>query len=92
MKIKTIFKTHNHDEAVKKFAEFKDLGTVYMIYDYTTHEYAIELQQETKSESDFMRTMLLSIKLQNELSTEELDALAYADSAIKTLVDMGVLE
>lgn len=92
MKVKSKYKVHDYEEAVKKFAECKKLGTSYMTYDYPTHEYTIELEQESKSEAEFMRTILMGIKIMNSWSTEELDALAYADSAIKTLVDMGVLE
>lgn len=93
MKIKSKYKVRHLEDAVKKFQECKRLGTSYMIYDYQTHEYTIELERDVESEADFMRAMLVGIRLNEAiLTTEELDALAYADSAIKTLKDMGVIE
>ncbi len=92
MKHKTIFKTHDYREACEKFTKFKEHGTAYITYDYPTNEYIVELVRETKSVSDMMRAFLVDIKFNHDLITEELDALDYADSAIKTLQDMGVLK
>ena len=92
MKFKTKYHYNDYREACEKFSECKKLGTTYMKYDYRTQEYTIELVRESQSESEFMRILLSDIKSDYDLSTEELDALAYADSAIKTLVDMGVLK
>jgi len=92
MKHKTIFRTHDYREACEKFKKFKEHGTAYITYDYPTKEYIVELVRETKSVSDMMRQFLVDIKLNHDLIEEELDALEYADSAIKTLQDMGVIE
>lgn len=92
MKHKTIFRTHDYREACEKFKKFKEYGTAYITYDYPTREYIVELVCETHSTTDMMRQFLVDIKLNHDLVGEELDALEFADSAIKTLVDMGVIE
>lgn len=91
MKHKRIFKTPDYREACEKFTKFKEHGTAYITYDYLTKEYIVELTRETKTVAEMMRQFLLDIKLNYDLCDEELDALNYADSAIKTLEDMGVL-
>ena len=92
MKFKTKYRYHNYVEASEKFIECKKLGATNMTYDYPTQEYIIELVREVHSEPEFMRFLLSDIKLDYELSADEIDALAYADSAIKTLQDMGVIK
>lgn len=92
MKNKTIFKTHDHCEAIEKFKKFKEYGTTYITYDYTTREYIVELVREVNSTTDLMRQGLVDIKLNYDLTVEETDALDFADSAIKTLIDMGVIK
>ena len=89
MKIRTKKTTYDYREALEKFKAAKEVGTAYMTYDYTTRLYTVELWQETNSQSEFYRAILSNI---NTNIAEEQDALSYADSAIKTLVDMGVLE
>ena len=92
MKHKTIYRTHDYREACEKFTKFKEHGTAYITYDYPTKEYTVELIRETHSTTDMMRQFLVDIKLNHDLIGEELDALDFAESAIKTLVDMGVLQ
>ena len=92
MKHKRIFKTPDYREACEKFAKCKDLGTAYITYDYPTKEYTVELTRETKTVADMMRQFLLDIKLNHDLIEEEIDALDYADSAIKTLQDMEIIK
>ena len=89
MTIKLKRTTPDYREAQQLFADFKAKGTAYISYDYPSKLYTIELWQESKSESEFYRIILSNIETD---TPEEQDALAYADSAIKTLVDMGVIE
>lgn len=91
MKNKTKFRTHDYREAFEKFKKFKEHGTAYITYDYPTKEYIVELVREAKSVADLMRQGLVDIKLNYDLTAEEIDALDFADSSIKTLVDMGVI-
>lgn len=92
MKNKTIFKTHDYCEALEKFRNFKDYGTASVICDHLAKEYIVELVRETRSSTELMRQLLVDIKLNHDLTLEETDALDFADSAIKTLIDMGVIE
>lgn len=89
MKIKLKRTTPDYREAQKLFTDFKAKGSAYITYDYPSQLYTIECWQESKSESEFYRTILSNIETD---TPEEQDALAYADGAIKTLVDMGVIE
>lgn len=89
MKIKLKRTTPDYREAFKLFTDFKAKGTAYITYDYSSKLYIVELWQESKTISDFYRIILSNIETD---TPEEQDALAYADSAIKTLVDMGVIE
>ena len=89
MKIKTKRTTSDYREALEILADFKSEGTVYLVYDYPSKQYTVELWQESKTISDFYRIILSNIETD---SPEEKDAIAYADSAIKTLTDMGVIE
>ena len=88
------YHTFDYREAQEKFSKFKTKGTTYQTYDFKTHEYTIEVKIEISSKSDLMRTYLSNLyeNVKDIAAQEELDALEYADSAIKTLVDMGVLE
>lgn len=92
MKHKTIFRTHDYCVAVDKFKKFKEHGTAYITYDYLTQEYIVELVRETKSTTDLMRHILVDIKLNHDLIEEEIDALDFADTAIKTLQDMEIIK
>lgn len=92
MKHKRTFKTNDYREALEKFRKFKEHGTASVTRDNNAGEYVVELTSETHSVSDMMRQFLVDIKLNHDLCVEELDALDYADSAIKTLVDMGVIK
>lgn len=62
------------------------------IHSNTDGSYTVEWETRCNNHSDLMRAYLLDIKLLNDLSQEQLDALSYADSAIKTLVDMGIIK
>lgn len=94
MKIRIKKHTPDYREAQMWLASMKEKGTTYLTYDYTTKSYTLEADIIVENEADMMRAFLLSIKenLEDQLAQEELDALAYADSAIKTLSDMGVLK
>lgn len=85
------FRTPDYREAFEKFKKFKEYGTAHITYDYPTKEYIVELVRVAKSASDLMRQGLVDIKLNYDLTAEEIDALDFADSAIKTLVDMEVI-
>lgn len=92
MKNRTIFKTHNCHEVFENFRKFTKYGTTNVSYNFTTGEYIVELVREAKSSTDLMRQGLVDIKLNYDLTPEEIDALDYADSAIKTLIDMGIIK
>lgn len=92
MKHKRTFKTYDYREALEKFRKFKEYGIASVICDHNTKEYKVEFACETKTVSDMMRQFLVDIKLNYDLIDEEIDALDYADSAIKTLIDMGVIK
>lgn len=92
MKNKTKFKTHDYREAFEKFKKFKEYGTAYITYDYPTKEYIVELIREAGSATELMRQGLVDIKLNYDLTPEELDALDFADSAIKTLIEMEIIK
>lgn len=89
MKIKIKRTTPDYREAQQLFTDFKAKGTANITYDYPSKLYILESWQESKTESEFYRIILSNIETD---IPEEKDALAYADSAIKTLVDMGVIE
>lgn len=91
MKNKTKFRTPDYREAFEKFKKFKEYGTAHITYDYHTKEYIVELVREADSATELMRQGLVDIKLNYDLTPEELDALDFADSAIKTLIDMEVI-
>ena len=91
MKVKIIKRTPDYREACQLFSEFSKKGTTYSTYDFTTKEYTVELVQDAHTDSEIHRLTLLNMYYNTD-SIEELLAITYADSAIKTLVDMGVLE
>lgn len=92
MKIKHTYRTPDYRVAMEKFNKFKAEGSPYLIYDYTTKDYIIEITQEVSSNTDLMRNILHHLSNNDDLADEERDALAFADSAIKTLTDMGIIE
>ena len=92
MQNKTKFRTHDYREAFEKFKKFKEYGTAYITYDYPTKEYIVELVREANSAAELMRQGLVDIKLNYDLTQEEIDALDYADSAIKTLIEMEIIK
>jgi hypothetical protein len=91
MKIKLKYETCDYREAQELFAKFKQQGTSYCTYDYPSKTYKIELEKECNTEAEQYRWVLQQMFL-NSYTEEEKDALSYADSAIKTLIDMGVLK
>ena len=91
MQVRLHKETEDSKEAIRLFQEFKKLGNAYMTYDYKTFIYDVEVIVKCETESEQHRIILKQIFL-NTAAPEEQDALAYADSAIKTLVDMGVLK
>lgn len=62
------------------------------ITSHTNGTYVVEWETTCNGSSDLMREYLLDIKNECNLTLEQIDALDYADSAIKTLVDMGVIK
>ena len=91
MKIKLKYETCDYREAQELFAKFKQQGTTYQTYDYSSKTYTIELEKECKTEAEQHRLVLQQMFLNSHIE-EEKDALSYADAAIKTLIDMGVLK
>lgn len=91
MTIKRKFETPDYREAMEKFAKYRQeaLTRCYLIYDYPTSTYIVEVTTTVESEADFYRAILSNIETESQ---EEQDALAYADSAIKTLQDMEVIK
>lgn len=88
MKIKQIKHHEDYREALQQWRRHTP-ATIHSCSDGT---YLVEWEAQCNSTSDLMREYLLGIKLQNDLPQEQIDALEFADSAIKTLVDMGVIE
>ena len=91
MKIKLKYETCDYREAQELFAKFKQQGTAYQTYDYPSKTYIIELEKECKTDAEQYRIILQQLFLNSHIE-EEKDALEYADAAIKTLMDMGVLK
>ena len=91
MTIKRKFETPDYREAMEKFAKYRQdtLTRCYLIYDYPTSTYTVEVTTTVDSEADFYRTILAGIATESQ---EEQTALAYADSAIKTLQELGVIK
>ena len=92
MKVHHKHTTSDYREAHEVFSKFASIGTAYLTYDYPTHEYIVELTQIAHGTSDLMRATLAGMWATLDLNDEERDALAYADTAIKTLIDMGVIK
>ena len=90
MNIRTTYRTPDYREAQEIFHKWSKIGEVCM---FQTHsgEYKVIRYMHTHTDSETHRAVLESIFLNTD-SIEEREALSYADSAIKTLVDMGVLE
>lgn len=91
MKIKLKYETCDYREAQELFAKFKQQGTSYCTYDYPSKTYIIELEKECKTEAEQYRLVLQQMYI-NSHTEEEKDALTYADGAIKTLIDMEVIQ
>ena len=88
MQVRLHKETEDSKQAVQLFQDFQKLGNAYMTYDYTTCAYDVEVTVKCETESEQHRIILKQLFL-NTAAPEEQDALAYADAAIKTLVDMG---
>lgn len=91
MKVIIKRKTPDYREAQELFAQFKQKGTAYLTYDFPSKTYTVEIQSECETEAQIHRAVLLNMYYNVE-TEEEATALSYADSAIKTLIDMGVLK
>ena len=87
-----IIKHSKHYEDYREALEKWRKTTPSTIHSNIDGSYTVEWETRCNNHSDLMRAYLLDIKLLNDLSQEQLDALAYADSAIKTLVDMGIIK
>lgn len=92
MKIKLKHTTCDYREALEFATKYSTLGDTITTYHKETNDFIIECIAEVTSHVEHMRKLLTIIKVEHDLTPEELDALAFADSAIKTLVDMGVIE
>ena len=73
-----LFTEHLHESATIRSTE---------LY-YGVWEYTVTWQENVISVPLKMRKILATINVQTQ---DELDALSYADEAIKTLMDMGVI-
>ena len=91
MRVRLHKETEDSKEAVQLFQEFQKLGNAYMTYDYTTFIHDVEVVVTCETEAEQHRLILKQLFL-NTAAPEEQDALSYADGAIKTLIDMGVLK
>jgi hypothetical protein len=82
--------THYEDyrEALEQWRK-NTPSTIHSLLDGT---YTVEWETTCNSTTDLMREYLSDIKNDNDLPQEQIDALAFADSAIKTLIDMGVIK
>ena len=78
----------DYREALEKWRK----TTPSTIHSNTDGSYTVEWETRCNNHSELMREYLLDIQLYNDLPQEQLHALAYADSAIKTLVDMGMIK
>lgn len=90
MNIRTTYRTPDYREAQELFHEWTKQGEAYM-FPTKTGEYKVVRYMRTHTELETHRAVLENIFLHTD-SEEEREALSYADSAIKTLIDMGVLE
>lgn len=88
MKIKQTKHYEDYREAILQWNSHKPS----LIHYHEDGTFTVEWIAECNNTPDLMREFLLAIKLQNDLPQEQIDALAYADSAIKTLVDMEILQ
>lgn len=85
-------KHSKHYEEYREALEKWRKTTPSTIHSNIDGSYTVEWETRCNNHSDLMRAYLLDIKLLNDLSQEQLDALSYADSAIKTLVDMDIIK
>lgn len=92
MKVRFKQEYTDYREAHEAFRKACEKGTAYLIYDFPTKTWTLETFKEVHGTPNLMREMLAHIYIENDLPHEQADALAYADSAIKTLIDMGVLQ
>ena len=95
MKIPTKITTPDYREAFNLFTVHKiDHARIQAVYDKEsdTWNYVVSWLNDCHTESERNRQFLANIYHSYDLPIEELDALCYAEQAIKTLVDMGVLE
>lgn len=92
MKVKFKQDYTDYREAHEAFHKACTKGTAYLTYSYTTKTYTLETFKEVHGTPNLMREMLAHIYIENNLPEEQVDALVYAESAIKTLADMGVIK
>ena len=88
MKVKHIKHYDNYNEALRQWR----INTPSTLHSHIDGTYVVEWETICNSTPDLMREYLLGIKLQNQLPQEQIDALEYADSAIKTLQDMEIIK
>lgn len=88
MKVKHIKHYEDYREALQQWR----IHTPSTIHSHPNGTYTVEWVTTCNNSTDLMREYLLDIKLHNDLPQEQIDALDFADSAIKTLIDMGVIK
>lgn len=88
MKIKHVKQYDDYREALEKWRK----TTPSTIHSNVDGSYTVEWTVTCNGTSDLMREYLLDINMQNDLPQEQIDALSFADGAIKTLVDMGIIK
>ncbi len=95
MKVSTSITTPDYREAMQLFSLHRSQGskvTCNTIAD-NTFDYTVTWYTECNSTPSLMRQLIANIYHgHSDLPLEELDALVYAEQAIKTLEDMGVLK
>ena len=88
MKLKHIKYFEDYREALECWRR----TTPSTIHSCTQGVYIVEWESECNENAQMIRERLFDIKVDYNLSNEQLDALAFADSAIKTLLDMGIIK
>lgn len=88
MKIKHVIHHEDYRDALAQWRRH----TPATIHSHTDGTYIVEWETKCDGASDLMREYLLDIKLHNDLPQEQIDALEFADSAIKTLLDMEIIK
>lgn len=87
----TVKHIRHYEDYREALAEWRR-NTPATIHSHTNGVYVVEWETTVNTGSDLMREYLLDIRNDNDLPQEQIDALDFADSAIKTLIDMGMIK